>query len=272
MGVHYKENGERINIWMFVILFILIAILIASLIVYFININFDSDVINEEKLIGKMDPIVENEDEYETVSMEIGKKVEEEVNENSNNVKENILNETVDSEKNTKETSKNLTIENKSEITKKDVNKNSVENEVATKEIKEIKFIAPLKGQIIKEFAPDSLVYSDTLEEWITHNGIDVKADKTSVVTAAADGEIYAIKTDPRYGLTVIVNHENGYQTVYANLLTAEYVVEKEQIKAGQTIGTVGNSANFEIADEYHLHFEITQNGDYVNPQSLMDF
>ena len=128
------------------------------------------------------------------------------------------------------------------------------------------------KGEIIREFAPDSLVYSETLEEWVTHNGVDIKADKTSVVKAAASGTVFAIKNDPRYGLTVIVNHAGGYKTVYSNLLTAEFVVEGEEIEAGQTIGTVGNTATFEFLDDYHLHFELMKDGEYVNPGSCMEF
>ena len=124
----------------------------------------------------------------------------------------------------------------------------------------------PVDGEIIKEYAKDKLVYSDTLKEWITHNGVDIKADKTSVVVSACDGKVSAIKNDPRYGITVIIKHNGGFETIYANLLTAEFVVEGEEVKAGQTIGTIGNSANFEIADDYHLHFEVIKDGDYVNP------
>ena len=70
----------------------------------------------------------------------------------------------------------------------------------------------------------------------------------------------------PRYGLTVIIEHRDGYKTVYSNLLTTEFVTEGEEVSKGQTIGTVGNSAAFEIADEPHLHFEMIKNEEPVNP------
>ena len=159
---------------------------------------------------------------------------------------------------------------------KEDINKNTDKQEntenVKNNESTEIKFIAPVNGEILREFAKDSLVYSDTLEEWITHTGVDIKADKTTVVKAAAKGKVEAIKNDPRYGLTVIISHNDGYKTVYANLLTAEYVVEGEDIEEGQTIGTVGNSSSFEIADDYHLHFELIKDGEYLNPCNFIDF
>ena len=117
-----------------------------------------------------------------------------------------------------------------------------------------------------KEYAKDNLIYSETLEEWVTHYGIDIKADKTTVVKASAGGTIKSIKNDPRYGITVTIEHDNGYQSVYANLLTAEFVKEGEKVEQGQTIGTVGNTATFEIADDPHLHFEILKDGEYVDP------
>lgn len=166
------------------------------------------------------------------------------------------------SEKNTTSTEK---------TSKSNENKNNTEK-TQNDENKEIKFTAPVNGEILREFAKDSLVYSNTLEEWITHTGVDIKADKTTVVKAAANGKVESIKNDPRYGLTVIVSHSGGYKTVYANLLTAEYVVEGEEIEAGQTIGTVGNSSSFEIADDYHLHFELIKDGEYLNPCTLMEF
>ena len=73
-----------------------------------------------------------------------------------------------------------------------------------------------------------------------------------------------------RVRFTVIIKHTGGYETLYANLLTAEFVVEGEEVKQGQTIGTVGNSANFEIADDYHLHFEILKDGEYVDPSNYI--
>lgn len=133
-------------------------------------------------------------------------------------------------------------------------------------EEKEPTFIMPVNGDIIKGFAKENLVYSETLQEWIVHQAIDIKAQARDVVKAAAEGTVKAIKNDPRYGLTVIVEHSAGFQTVYSNLLTAEYVVEGEKVKQGQTLGTVGNSAVFEISDDTHLHFEMLKNSEYADP------
>ena len=130
----------------------------------------------------------------------------------------------------------------------------------------ELSFQAPVAGDITKDFAMETLVYSETLDEWCTHSGIDIKADKASVVVASEKGKVESIKNDPRYGLTVIINHGNGFKSVYSNLLTTEFVQEDEEVEKGQTIATVGETASFEVADDCHLHFEMYKDGVAVNP------
>ena len=146
------------------------------------------------------------------------------------------------------------------------VENDNLETVASTEEAKDPVFTVPVQGEIIREFANDKLVYSETLEEWVSHNGIDIKAEKTTVVKASANGKVSTIKNDPRYGLTVTILHDNGFKTVYANLLTAEFVTEGETVESGQTIGTVGNTATFEILDEPHLHFEILKDNEYLDP------
>ena len=156
--------------------------------------------------------------------------------------------------------------------TKKEENKSTTKNNEKTSETKQVtikdpEFKMPVSGEIMKEFADNKLVYSSTLDVWTTHNGIDIAADKTTVVKASADGTVKSIKNDPRYGITIIIEHVNGYKTVYSNLLSTEFVVEGEKVKQGQSIGTVGNSAAFEVSDEPHLHFEILKNNEQLNPE-----
>ena len=221
---------------------------------------------NSYKNIANPDQIIsiapENEIDNETseTSTSVGKSVEESQNENKNTTEEvkqntNNVNNVSNNNTNDTKTTTNTTSKKKTAA----VNSNATEN-------KQIEFAWPVKGEILKAFSVDSLLYSSTLQEWTVHNGIDIKADKTSVVGAAADGVVKSIKNDPRYGLTVILEHANGYKSVYSNLLTAEFVIEGEKIHQGQTIGTVGNTANFEVTDEPHLHFEMLKDGEYVDP------
>ena len=248
-----------------------IVIAIVGLVTYLIVSNRGEGEIQiedfaSENLVQEENTITNESEDSESASTQMGKTVEEsekEIEENKVETEaslvENDINDTKNLNIETEETASNVVSDEETELKEE-------------KENKEPEFCAPVKGEIIREFASESLVYSNTLQEWITHNGIDIKADKTSVVTASTNGTVYAIKNDPRYGLTVIVNHDGGYQTVYSNLLTAEFVVEGEEVEKGQTIGTVGNSAAFEISDEYHLHFEILKNNKYIDPTTCISF
>lgn len=169
---------------------------------------------------------------------------------------------------NTSQEAQNTTTTNKVNNNKVNTNQeNTTKPNKTTEPVKDPEFKMPVSGEIVKEFANNKLVYSSTLDVWATHNGVDIKADKTTVVKASADGTVASIKNDPRYGLTVIVEHVNGYKTVYANLLSTEFVVEGETIKQGQSLGTVGNTASFEISDEPHLHFELLKNNEQQDPE-----
>lgn len=132
--------------------------------------------------------------------------------------------------------------------------------------VKPLSFRAPVSGDIIADYAEESLIYSATLEEWTTHLGVDIKADKTSVVVASEAGTVKSIKNDPRYGLTITISHRDDFETVYSNLLSSEFVNEGDKVEKGQTIGTVGESASFEVAEVPHLHFEMYKSGNVVNP------
>lgn len=205
-------------------------------------------------------------------SSSIGKSVNE-AKEESNTVvvvdtsSEKSKNE-VNQIKNSKETSEDKSNKTSNTTIKEESKNVNTEKNVAKKETKKLDpvFSMPVEGDVIKEYAKDKLVYSDTLKEWVTHAGIDIKADKTTIVKASEEGKIKSIKNDPRYGLTVVIEHNNGYSTVYSNLLTAEFVTAGENVKKGQTIGTVGNTATFEISDESHLHFEILKDNVQIDP------
>ena len=114
--------------------------------------------------------------------------------------------------------------------TNKKTNTTSNEKKEEKKEVKEekveLKFAKPVEGEISKEYAQENLVYSETLQEWVTHSGIDIKADKTTVVKSAEKGTVKTIKNDPRYGLTIVVEHAYVYKSVYAILLISVFVVE----------------------------------------------
>ena len=161
----------------------------------------------------------------------------------------------------------------KSDINKNKANDNkktskSKTNESSEKEENSSQFVKPADGEILNEFSMDSLVYSNTLEEWVTHRGIDIKGEMGSNIVSIAGGTITSIKNDPRYGLSITIEHDNGLKSIYSCMLSTEDGLEEGvKVSQGQVIGKMGNSGVFETADGAHLHFELIQNGDYINPE-----
>ena len=265
----------------------ILAVIVLGLLLYSKGLNDEvrQGTLTNEQFAELMNNT--NSANTESASTEIGKSVNEASNELSNststnsnmssntssnvssgNVMANGLNTTI-TQNNGNMSSGNTNanaIATTSQNTNSSETSNTEKNANAEETKKELSFAKPVEGEIMKEFAQENLIYSQTLEEWTTHTGIDIKAEKTTVVKAAEAGMVKTIKNDPRYGLTIVIEHENGFETVYSNLLTSEFVVEGEKVEKGQSLGTVGNTAAFEIADEPHLHFEILKDSVPVDP------
>lgn len=274
-----SRKGVSFFTWGGIILIAVVAFIVAY-VLYSNNLSTQAKNINNTQKISSTDNNRMNMiGNTEAASSSIGKSV----NELENTTKSTT--NTEDTNKmavNTSKNEENKNLNNKNENNKNEkeekpdaTKNNNVKENTATENVTNVEqvektkdptFVNPVDGEKIKDYSSDNLVYSVTLDEWTTHLGIDYKSEKTDIVKASADGKIKSIKNDPRYGLTVVIEHTNGFESVYSNLLTAEFITVGEEVKQGQTIATVGNTARFEIADETHLHFEIKQNGESVNP------
>ena len=248
----------------------ILAVIVFGLLIYSKSLN---DEVKEGTLTGEQVANILNNtkssENTESASTEIGKSVNEVETELKGN---NVVSNSTTNATNSVNTNSNSNVLTTNKVTSNNTTSQTDSKTEETEENKteektvELNFEKPVEGDIVRDFAVDSLIYSETLQEWTTHTGIDIKADKTTVVKAAEAGTVKSIKNDPRYGLTVIIEHANGFQTVYSNLLTSEFVVEGEKVEKGQSLGTVGNTAAFEIADEPHLHFEILKDSVQVDP------
>lgn len=129
-------------------------------------------------------------------------------------------------------------------------------------------FIFPTNGEISKEYSGTELVYSETMNDYRTHSGIDITAVDGTPVYSAESGNIKSIDNHPLWGNCITVEHENGYTTCYKNLSESlpEGIETGSYIEKGGIIGTAGNTALVEIGEQTHLHFEMYVNGKPVNP------
>ena len=129
-----------------------------------------------------------------------------------------------------------------------------------------LSFISPVAGRVMKEHSLTIPVFSETLEAWRIHTGIDISTEENAEVFAAADGEVTRVYSSAMLGNTVEITHEGGIKTVYSNLAADGLVTVGTVVDAGAKIGRVGDSAISELADEAHLHFELLVNEASVNP------
>ncbi len=126
----------------------------------------------------------------------------------------------------------------------------------------------PVSGEILRPYSEEP-AYDEIMQDWRTHNGIDISADEGSEVRCAADGEVKE-RSSTLYGDEVIVTHSDGYETVYSRIQANEDIVEGKNLRSGDVIGII--SKNEISADsESCLHFEIKKDGKYVDPLSITE-
>ena len=126
----------------------------------------------------------------------------------------------------------------------------------------------PVSGKLTKHHSVDVQVFSQTLQEYRVHLGIDISTAAGADVCSAADGTVAQIWEDPMMGWSIAVSHAGDCVTVYKNLAKdmAEGIAVGSEVQKGQLLGYVGDSALHEIAEEPHLHMEMTVKGLQVNP------
>ena len=131
---------------------------------------------------------------------------------------------------------------------------------------------APTIGVMMKGHSHDAPVFSDTLDEWRVHTGIDISTEDGAEVFAAADGIVTAMYDHALLGRTVEISHASNVKTVYSNLTVedAAFIKVGDEVRRGDRIGTVGDTSISELADEPHLHFEVKLADEAVNPLDYM--
>lgn len=136
----------------------------------------------------------------------------------------------------------------------------------------EFEISLPVSGALAKGHDSSLQVWSDTMGDYRIHLGIDISSAENAPVYAAADGKVSKIWDDALMGRCVAIEHEGDIYTVYKNLsdTMAQGILTGAEVKCGQQIGHVGETAISELADEPHVHFEMTVGGLAVNPLDYM--
>ncbi|MGH7741467.1 MAG: murein hydrolase activator EnvC family protein [Candidatus Eiseniibacteriota bacterium] len=122
----------------------------------------------------------------------------------------------------------------------------------------------PVRGTVVGHFGPE------VHPKWGTttmNNGIDIQAPMGAAVNAVARGRVeYTSEDYAGYGQIVILNHGDGYYTLYAHL--SEILVEiGADVESGQIIGRVGDTGSLKGTV---LHFEVRKGGSALDPQQWL--
>ncbi len=129
----------------------------------------------------------------------------------------------------------------------------SVENKLPS-------FVLPVSGVLSKKHDSELQVYSTTMNDYRVHIGVDIVTEAGAPVYAAADGTVGKIWKDPMMGYSMAIKHSGNCYTIYKNLSDTlpDGIQEGTSVRSGQLIASVGESAMIEVAEEPHLHFEMT--------------
>lgn len=116
--------------------------------------------------------------------------------------------------------------------------------------------------------------YNSTLDRYNLHTGVDFKAPAGTSVTAAYGGRIESITDTLLEGGKVVIDHGDGLKSEYASLDVSPDLRVGGNIERGDLLGTVSAAADA-MGNEYnegeHLHFEVTLDGESVDPVAYLD-
>jgi murein DD-endopeptidase MepM/ murein hydrolase activator NlpD len=104
-------------------------------------------------------------------------------------------------------------------------------------------------------------------KKWIFHEGVDITAKKKTAILATADGVVIKkVKTKYGYGNMVVIDHNNGYKTLYAHMLAFNVRIG-DTVKRGDIIGFMGATG---LTTGVHLHYEVILNNKPINPNVVL--
>jgi len=132
--------------------------------------------------------------------------------------------------------------------------------------IKPVTFIMPVNNPTSIGAYSETMVGCSTMGRFESHMAIDFFAQEGESVLAVYDGVVESVESTLLEGVTVVLDHGNGLKTIYNSLADIDGVSVGQTVKQGQIIGEVSVSNRQEYKDGAHLHFEVKENGQTIDP------
>lgn len=132
--------------------------------------------------------------------------------------------------------------------------------------VEDVMMQIPVAGTVGTGFSLTVPVFSESMNDWRVHQGVDYLTEGEVPVTAAADGMVENVYVSELMGLTVEIRHADGTISVYQSLSGEAAVIPGQEVKQGDEIGKTGLSADSECLVGNHLHFALVRDGVYLDP------
>ena len=132
--------------------------------------------------------------------------------------------------------------------------------------VEDVTMILPVSGTVSTGFSLTVPVFSETMNDWRVHQGIDYCTEGEADVVAVADGIVENVYTSELMGLTVEIRHKDDTISIYQSLSGESNVIVGQEVCQGDLLGKTGVSADSECLMGNHLHFAILRDGVYLDP------
>ncbi len=126
-------------------------------------------------------------------------------------------------------------------------------------------------SNVLKNYSDSELLFNKTLGQWEAHKAIDFAAESGTDVYASLGGTVASVYTNYMEGTVVVVEHVNNLKTIYKSLDSNTEVTQGQEIKKGDLLGYVSASANAEVLEGPHLHFEVWEDDTKIDPSGYLN-
>lgn len=129
-------------------------------------------------------------------------------------------------------------------------------------------FVLPCDGDVIKKFSSDRPVYSKTMSDWRTHEGLDIKVNEGEKICSVGNGKVIKVISDPMWGYVIEIDY-GSFIGRYCALKQGTGVSIDDVVSVGDVIGEVG-TIPAESGDGPHLHFEVIRDNKKIDPMLVL--
>lgn len=128
----------------------------------------------------------------------------------------------------------------------------------------------PVNGEVLRHYSEEP-VFNSTLNVFTAHRAMDFKAAEGSDVFAVYDGKVESVTSNYLTGTKIVIDHGDGLKSIYYSLEDGDGVTVGQEVKKGDVIAKVSRTYLEELNDEAHLHFQVEENGELINPLTYLE-